>query len=144
MGRAARIDLRPGVEELGQLYPWFDAVADAHALTKSQRFEVQLVLEEAATNSALHGFPPGADGFVSVQAEVRPASVTLVVRDDGKAFDPTKLPEQPLAATLETATVSGRGLRLLRRYCSAMRYQRQGTVNELTLTVPLKPQAGGR
>lgn len=70
---------------------------------------VILALDEACANVVRHAFPDGAEGAISVAAEIDEDGITVQVEDDGCGFDPYHL-------DLEAARdgTSGRGLNMIR------------------------------
>jgi anti-sigma regulatory factor (Ser/Thr protein kinase) len=117
--------------DLGQVYPWLDSVAgdvDPDLLSR-----MHVVLEEAAVNAAMHGFPAGADGWIVLRIRRGGDVLELTIEDDGAAFDPTIAALPPTPLTLADAAIGGWGLRLLRKFCPDAVYQRLDGWNRLTL-----------
>jgi CheY-like chemotaxis protein/anti-sigma regulatory factor (Ser/Thr protein kinase) len=80
--------------------------------------------------------PPYRDRRVYVQARETPTEAVYVIRDEGKGYDPSGLPDPLDPANLEN--VSGRGLLLIRTFMSEVRHNATG--NEITL---IQRSAGG-
>jgi anti-sigma regulatory factor (Ser/Thr protein kinase) len=80
--------------------------------------------------------PPYRDRRVYVQARETPTEAVYVIRDEGKGFDPSGLPDPLDPANLEN--VSGRGLLLIRTFMSEVRHNATG--NEIML---IQRSAGG-
>ncbi|MCZ6572449.1 MAG: response regulator [Planctomycetota bacterium] len=73
--------------------------------------------------------PPYAGRRVHVTARVSRTEGICVIRDEGKGFDPSKLPDPTDPSNLGKA--SGRGMLLIRTFMDEVRYNDTG--NELTL-----------
>lgn len=126
-----------------------------------ERFRVSVALEEALVNAMYHGNlelgselrgddddayqalvqrrreqAPYRDRRIYVLAEMSPAEVKFVVRDDGPGFDPSTLPDCTDPENLEKA--SGRGVMLMRTFMDEVLYNETG--NEVTL-VKRRPAA---
>jgi anti-sigma regulatory factor (Ser/Thr protein kinase) len=129
-------------EDLARLYSWLETSAEACHLPKSVLQGMHIVLEEAVTNVAMHAFPPGEQGEVTIRLQAAPGAASLVVEDSGRPFDPTAAPAHHRPASLLEAEPGGLGLTLLRHYCRDIGYERIGDRNRLTLRFPL-PQALG-
>jgi serine/threonine-protein kinase RsbW len=123
--------------DLERLYPWLDEQDAVGNLPKATTNAMHIALEEAVMNVAMHGFPPGDPGEVSVQLDVSATSASLVVEDTGRAFDPTTAADRERPANLLEAEPGGLGLTLLRHYCKDIHYERVGERNRLTLRFPL-------
>jgi serine/threonine-protein kinase RsbW len=136
-GREAVLRLSSTMEDLGRLYPWLDQAAAEVAVPAGLRPGMHVALEEAVANVAMHGFPQGETGRITVRLQMRPDAALLIVEDDGVAFDPTTadLGERP--KSLAEATPGGWGLDLIRRYCPTAAYERRGASNHLTMSFPI-------
>ncbi len=98
---------------------------------------VELVLEEALTNTLRHGYgPAGREGEpIEIDLQVGTAAVQLLIIDDAPAFDPLAVAESALPVTLDQAQVGGLGLLMIRRTASSAGYERSGGRNRLTLSI---------
>lgn len=125
------------MEDLGRLYPWLDEAAAEADVPAALRPRMHVALEEAVANVAMHGFPEGEVGRITVRLQMQPDAALLIVEDDGAAFDPTtaELGERP--KSLAEATPGGWGLDLIRHYCPAAAYERRGNSNHLTMSFPI-------
>jgi serine/threonine-protein kinase RsbW len=131
----ARLTLRSGLEDLATIYPWFESIAEKIGLPANSLFRIQLVLEEAASNAALHGFDSGGVGEISLEVAANPTQVIAVLSDQGRPFDPlTEAPPSPAPQSLEEAAIGGLGIKLMHKFATALHYRRTGTTNELTMT----------
>ena len=122
----ATLRLRAELAALPALSQWVDAQVaglDAH-----QAYALRLCVEELAGNVLLHG----AAGTLQVIVDGPPLS--LVVEDDGPAFDPSAVTSPSLPTSLDEARPGGLGLLLARRYSRTMAYARAGGWNRLELT----------
>jgi CheY-like chemotaxis protein/anti-sigma regulatory factor (Ser/Thr protein kinase) len=72
---------------------------------------------------------PYQDRRVDVTVKVGRAEAVYVVRDEGKGFDPSKLPDPTVAANLDR--IGGRGLLLIRTFMDSVSHNRRG--NEITM-----------
>jgi len=130
----ARLTLRSGLDDLATIYPWFESIAERIALPASSLFQIQLVLEEAASNAALHGFDAGRVGEILLEVAANPTQVIAVLSDQGRPFDPlTAAPPSPAPRSLDEAAIGGLGIKLMHKFASALRYRRIGPTNELTM-----------
>jgi serine/threonine-protein kinase RsbW len=127
------LHLSSSVADLRLLYPWLDQAAPG--LPPSLLNRVHVVLEEAVANAALHGFPDGRTGQITIRIQHRPAEVILDIEDDGIAFDPTTAPPRAKALSLDDVIPGGWGLGLIRAYCQTIAYRREADRNRLTLHV---------
>lgn len=86
----------------------------------------------------LHGYGEGAPGEITVEIERSDSLLRVCIEDDAGPFDPTSAP-LPKPVPLERASPGGRGLVLIRGLAPAVRYERRGGLNRLTLDFELGP-----
>jgi anti-sigma regulatory factor (Ser/Thr protein kinase) len=110
-----------------------NGILDRGPIGGEARFHVELVFDEIAANIIRHAHPRGA---IEVSLRLGP-EIVMTFEDDGVPFDPCAQPEPPVPTSLEGASPGGRGLLLVRTYCTRMDYLRtpQGR-NRLTVAVP--------
>jgi len=127
-----------------RLGPWVDGAAEALRLRPSVEYALRLCVEEAATNVVMHGALDRDDAeFVALRVEVRPETLLVTVEDRCGAFDPLTVPSPEPPGRLEDAKIGGLGIHLMRQYASAIRYERDGGVNRLILTIPQRQGGTG-
>ncbi len=119
------------LQELTRLYPWLDEAAQPDALPQKLLHFLHVTLEEAVVNVAMHAFPPGEVGSVTIEYVSDAEAVSLMVKDFGAPFDPTAEP-----AGGKTPEIGGKGLILLRHFCPDVSYRRDGEENQLLLRFP--------
>ena len=92
-------------------------------------FALRLALEEAIVNAHKHGNGSDPNKQIVVSYEVNPHRLVIRVRDQGKGFDPSVIPDptQPNRISLPY----GRGIMLMRAYLDEVSYNQQG--NEVQL-----------
>jgi anti-sigma regulatory factor (Ser/Thr protein kinase) len=131
-----------------------DAAARFGLFDEPAAHRVALALQEAILNAMHHGnleldsrlrqgderdyrrlanarrtLPPYVGRRVHVEARLDAEMARVVVRDEGRGFDPTRLPDPTMTHCLERP--SGRGLLLIRTYMDEVTYNATGT--EITL-----------
>lgn len=85
-------------------------------------FAVLLVMREALSNAVIHGSRVNADKTVDYALELRDATITLRVRDEGEGF-----PWRDRGSrTPEPDSTSGRGMLIMRQYFDEVAYNERG------------------
>jgi len=110
-----------------------NALLDRAQIRGEARFNVELVFDEIAANIIRHASPTG-----EIEVRVRlGGEVVMTFEDDGVPFDPSARPDPPEPRSLEDAAPGGRGLLLVRTYCTRLDYCRtpEGR-NRLTVVLP--------
>ena len=103
------------------------------ALPPAESVKFELALEEVFMNVVMHG-SPGAGTQVEVSVILCDGGLTLMVENEGPAFDPLLLPAPDVAASLEERKVGGLGVFLVRQMMDAVSYQRVAARNQLRMT----------
>lgn len=105
----------------------------ATRLPPADSVKFELALEEVFMNLVMHGSSE-AGTQVEVSVILCDGGLTLMVEDDGPAFDPLLLPAPDVAASLEERKVGGLGVFLVRQMMDAVSYQRVAARNQLRMT----------
>ena len=102
-------------------------------------FQIQLALEELASNVINHGYgEPGHEFEIVIDSS--PSSLTIEITDSARAFDPlSDAPDAQLDAELEDRRIGGLGVYFVRTMMDEMHYERDGGKNRLTLVKKREP-----
>jgi anti-sigma regulatory factor (Ser/Thr protein kinase) len=95
--------------------------------------DVLLAVDEAATNTIVHGYK-GGDGFVEIEVGREGDALVVRLRDETAPFDPTTVPPLDVTRPVEQRVFEGMGVYLIRQAVDEMTHRitlQQG--NELTL-----------
>jgi len=106
---------------------------------KINGFEV--ALEEIFMNVVFHASRPGKIPQVVLSFAREDGAVSMILEDDGPAFDPLSVPPPNIAASLEDRPIGGLGVFLVRRLMDEVDYERAGTRNRLRMTKRIEPKA---
>ena len=103
-----------------------------YTLPSKARFAAELLLREALTNAVIHG--SGANPAMSVHCAIRMRDRKLIiaVADGGPGFDWHSQSGQ----TADSASCSGRGLEIFRKFATRVRFSARG--NLVTLVKDFK------
>ena len=122
------------VEELPALVEFLQRVWQDWALPAAAAFPFELALDEVFMNVVMHGTTPdGSPREVSVLLRHAGSAVTMVMEDDGPAFDPLTLDAPDIDAPIEERELGGLGVFLVRELMDELSYAYTGTDNQLTM-----------
>jgi serine/threonine-protein kinase RsbW len=99
----------------------------AGACTGLNSFSAELLLREALTNSVLHGCFGDSGKRISCSIRAKADRLIIAIHDEGKGFDWRSLWNR----RADPSAVHGRGIEILRRYASFVRFNRAG--NSVTI-----------
>lgn len=131
---------RTNLQDLSLLPPYVDDICDTLSLDSSERFSLNLALEEVVTNVMLYAYDDGQEHTFTVSASADDSLLTFTIKDDGQPFDPlTDAPEADTTSAAEQREIGGLGIHLVRSLMDSVTYQRIDNHNILTLTKKLQP-----
>ena len=105
-------------------------------LKDEQLSALLLAITEATTNAIVHANKCDLSKLVSVDAHIEDSKLIIKVKDEGKGFDPTKIPNPTEPENL--LKDSGRGVYLMRVYMDEVKYNITTTGTETILILHLK------
>jgi serine/threonine-protein kinase RsbW len=128
-----RISVGAHAAQLPVLTRFLQEFWSAAGLPPAESMKFELALEEVFMNVVMHGSPV-AGTPVDVSVILCDGGLTLMVENDGPAFDPLLLAAPDVAASLEERKVGGLGVFLVRQLMDAVSYQRIAARNQLRMT----------
>jgi len=118
--------------EMARLSEWIDERVTALGLRGRVAYAARLCLEEAILNVIEHGRQvPGQPREIAVALDRQADGVVAAIEDHGAPFDPLLVPTPQRPRSLDLAAKGGRGIMLMRRFASAINYERVGEANRL-------------
>jgi serine/threonine-protein kinase RsbW len=126
---AALADIRNFVNELIQ----------TTRLSENDKEQVVLAVDEAATNIIKHALDYDASQHFSISMTIAGNVLTIVLRDNGKAFDTNKLKEPDLKEYVRIKRKGGLGVYLMRQIMDQVNFKRENTAN-ITELIKALPQ----
>lgn len=131
---AAHLTIKNDIKELSAL-PGF---VEGLGLDAKTTMNLNLALEEAATNVVLYAYDTPGTGTVDIHATIKDHMVRFVISDSGKPFDPTKAGTPDISLPGDERPVGGLGIFLIRKLMDTVKYSRKDGKNILTLTKNLE------
>lgn len=126
---------------LDSLAPISDFITAATArvgLDEHAAWQVQLAVDEAATNVIQHGYPEGTPGDIDLAWRVEGEQLIVTLRDRGKHFNPGAVPAPDITSPLEERQSGGLGLFLMSQLMDTVAFEFDGQQgNLLTMTKQL-------
>ena len=132
MGGHVSFEIPAELEQIQKVSEKIEQCMKSHGWGEDAVLDVQLAVEEAVTNSILHGYD-GTSGTIAIRIETTPHYITVEVADDAPAFDPLSVPDPDIDADLEDRQIGGLGIFLIRRVMDEVTYRFDGKRNILVL-----------
>ena len=121
-------------KEIARLGEFIEEFAAEAGIGHKEQLDINLAVEEVATNCVLYSYPEGAKGTVEITARKTPERYIFIIKDTGKPFDPTAAPEADLKRNSQERRKGGLGIFLVRKVMDTINYEYSGRDNILTLT----------
>lgn len=106
-------------------------------LSEEQISVLLLAVTEAATNAIIHANKCDVSKLVKINAHIEDSKLIVKVKDEGKGFDPTSLPDPTRPENL--LKDSGRGVYLMKVYMDDVKYNKTPSGLETILVLNLQP-----
>lgn len=117
-------EIRDFIELIGKKFKFADRVINSF----------KLVVDEAATNIIRHGYMDNKNGEITIRAIIRRLSLTIVIVDQGKSFDPRQVKNPDLQKYVDIGKKGGLGIFMMRKLMDDIQYNLTSSGNELRLT----------
>lgn len=132
MGSHVSFEIPADLEQIERVSSEIERCMKGESWVDDEMLDVQLAVEEAVTNSILHGYD-GSVGIIAIRIESSPHHVVVEIADDAPAFDPLSMPDPDIGADLEDRKIGGLGIFLIRRLMNEVTYRYKDNKNILLM-----------
>ncbi len=122
------------IEELDKLEPFLSRFFEQESVDMSLLPQLDLALEEAATNVIMYAYPEGERGTAELTLDMVEGRIHATLCDSGLPFDPLQRPEVNLDVSLEERQIGGLGIHLIKEIMSEVSYEYKDGKNVLKMT----------
>ena len=129
--RATRT-LGNALAELPPILDWLEAALETAGVAAAIVGELRLIAEEGLSNVIRHGYADSARHSIEVTLDIGGGEILLVLRDDGRPFNPLAAPARDSHTPTEERA-GGWGIHLLQSLVDRADYRREGNANVLRL-----------
>jgi serine phosphatase RsbU (regulator of sigma subunit)/anti-sigma regulatory factor (Ser/Thr protein kinase) len=119
---------------LRQIRDFIEQIGDRHNFDHKIINSFKLVVDEACTNIIRHGYRDIKNGQIMVRAIVRRMSLTIIIIDNGRSFDPRQVQNPDLEKYVSIGKKGGLGIFMMRKLMDDIKYNVTSRGNELRLT----------
>jgi serine/threonine-protein kinase RsbW len=101
------------LDSLAKISEFITAATTRAGLDEHAAWQVQLAVDEAATNIIQHGYADHASGDIELVWRLEDGQLVVQLRDRGRRFDPEGVPAPDITSPLEERQAGGLGLYLM-------------------------------
>ncbi|WFE82709.1 ATP-binding protein [Parabacteroides chongii] len=128
------LHIKNELEQLTRLYEFLDLQASTYGLEEQLSMQIKLALEEVVTNVILYAYPDKKDQDIRIDMNYRNELLTIVITDNGTAFNPLEMKEPDISLPPEERPIGGLGIYLVKQLMTEVIYTRSSGKNILTMT----------
>jgi anti-sigma regulatory factor (Ser/Thr protein kinase) len=132
------ITINNAAGELSRVIVAVDRFAAANQLSSDVAADLQVTLDEVLTNIIKYGYTDDRVHKISIQLTVEGGVLVAEIEDDGRPFDPLKVPEPDVKTPLRERRIGGVGIQFVRKLMHEANYRRTVDRNRLVLKRRLK------
>ena len=108
-------------------------IAKEGGFNDKEIYSLQLAADEAASNIIEHAYEGVTDASLDVSCDMQNDSIVIIMRDEGRPFDPSKVKQPNLKANLSDRQIGGLRVYLMRKLMDEVKYESKGNSNTLTM-----------
>ncbi|NWF79792.1 MAG: anti-sigma factor antagonist [Chloroflexi bacterium] len=116
------ITLTADLDALARISAFITEAAERAGLDERATWQVQLAVDEAATNVIQHAYDPETPGEITLSWHCADERFVVTLRDFGRQFDPGSIPAPDITSPLEERQVGGLGIYLITRLMDEVRF----------------------
>ncbi len=133
MSKKINFTLENDLLELKRIQSPLNIFFRSNHLSKDVIFSIELILEESLKNIISYGYPSKEKHEILVSLEITNKELLLIIKDDGKAFNPINHKDPDPTKTIEERSVGGLGVFLIKKMADNLNYFRKGNFNHLII-----------
>lgn len=122
------------LEQLTRLYEFLNQQATAYGWEEQLLMQIKLAVEEVVTNVILYAYPGKKDQDIRIDMSLENGLLTIVITDNGIAFNPLEREEPDISLPMEERPIGGLGIYLVKQLMTNVTYTRSSGKNTLTMT----------
>ncbi len=122
------------IDYLGELRNFVTKTGKKHGFSESIVNAFKLSVDEAATNIIKHAYRDEPSGEITMRIVVKRNSMTVILIDQGRYFDPTNVKDPDLKRYVDIGKKGGLGIFMMRKLIDQIDYRNTEEGNELRMT----------
>lgn len=133
------LEIEGKLENLSLIGDFIGDTMRSFGLDNHKIFDVQMAVDEACTNIIEYGYTEEV-GMIDIICLKRGVDIMVIIKDEGKQFDPTTVQPPDLNASLEERKTGGLGIYFMKKLMDEVKYEFKDGKNVLTMVVSSSPK----
>jgi len=122
-------------DSLAHIAEFVIQAAECAGLDDRETYALQLAVDEACSNIIQHAYGGEDQGEIECTYHITDTGLTVMLRDYGRPFDPSAIPDPEMPTDLDTCTGGGLGLYFMRQLMDEVHFEfTPDSGNILTMT----------
>jgi serine/threonine-protein kinase RsbW len=96
-------------------------------------YSIETAVDEACSNIIEHAYGGESKGEIHCTCSVNQEALTIILKDQGKTFDPSKISPPNLSNKLDERQANGLGLYFIHQWMDEVQFTKRGSENILTM-----------
>lgn len=110
-------------ENLDEIRELVGGAARQAGFSDKEIYAIQLAADEASSNIIEHAYAGAKGGKIEIEINISGKELKISMRDHGKSFDPSSVPEPNVKADLSERKIGGLGMYLMRKLMDEVTYE---------------------
>ncbi len=120
-------------ESLARIGDFVRQIAQDAGFESFAVYSIEMAVDEACSNIIEHAYGGEGKGDIHCTCSVTEEDFKIIIKDQGKAFDPSKIPPPNLSKNLDERQAHGLGLHFIRKWMDEVQFLSNGPENILTM-----------
>jgi len=112
-----------------------EAFLRQRGLNERAIYIVNVVLEEVLTNILKYAYEDSGEHLIRVELALGEQDVRIIVKDDGRQFDPLSVPQPRMNEPISDCQPGGLGIHLIRNFSDSTEYVREDNLNKFAIRI---------
>lgn len=126
------------IHELARVEGFLETLSEQWGFSARISMILNLVLEEALTNTILYGYDDSLEHTITLNFELEGDILSISIFDDGHEYDPTQKKDPDITLAAEDRQIGGLGIFLIKKNMDSVEYLRIENKNCLILKKNIK------
>lgn len=126
---ANELYLKSTSQSISELENYLESLLTNNNISAERYAEILITLTEAVNNAIIHGNKNDERKIVVVQCVNKTSGFSFIVKDQGKGFDPTNIPDPTNEDKLDCC--GGRGVYIMKQLSDKIAFKNNGRVVEM-------------
>ena len=110
-------------KNLAKIADFISQAAAQAKLDEGAAYNIQMAVDEACTNIIEHSYGGEGRGQLRLSYSIKADGLQVIIFDQGSPFDPDRVPELDITASLADRTPGGMGLFFMRRLVDTIEFK---------------------